>query len=239
MLELDRAAAARHQQTRRHAFGTAAEIDHDLAADVAPLVIILIAIRKTEAVPDELRGGGDGLLASLVLREGHAFAVLERLRLAVHRDRDARVARCVDAQHLHDLKVAPIVTRGLHAPFLQVVRDVGSREAEPFFINTASLQLIRCDVRQPFLELVWCDGRADARRGDRCGRLRLRRARRVEPQRQRQRCRGRRGNRARNHERILRMGYTPEDREMLTPPSDFRRKSACPHRSSTGSTSAS
>ena len=137
--------------------GPRPSVDHDLARDVTILVVVEVQLGDGEAVADELRAPAHRLLSALVLRKRDALAVLERARLPVDRHRDARVALRVHAEDLHDLEVRAIVAARLHAPFLQVIGDVGRCEAKPFGVHAASLQLIGRDVAEPLFQLVGRD----------------------------------------------------------------------------------
>ena len=90
MLELDRVPTARGEQTEAASgkvLRSAPNVHDDLSAGVVPLVVVDPGVGNAQAVSDELEGPGNRLLGARVGGKRHAFAVLERLRLAVDADR--------------------------------------------------------------------------------------------------------------------------------------------------------
>ena len=118
-----------------------------LPADVVALVVVDAGVGQAEAVADEL----DALPVTVCLPPALAGNVTPSPSLNVlvwpfTRHRDARVALDADAEQLHRLEVGAVVTRGLDAPFLQVVGDVAAGETETLGEDLPALQLVRRDV---------------------------------------------------------------------------------------------
>src|SRR6185436_7573514 len=118
---------------------------------------------RVEAVAGELHAiDRESAFASHVLRKGDAGPVGERAAFAADVHGYRRMARGFDAEHADGLQVLPVVGRGLDAPRGEVVLDIRRRQPDARGVHGTSLQLIRSNVGEPFLQIGALDGRGGA-----------------------------------------------------------------------------
>ena len=77
------------------------------------------------------------------------------------------MARRLDAEHAHDLKVPVVIAGGLDTPGVQVLLNVAGGQTQARGIGVPALEFIRRDIGQPLFQVVRRDGAQTARRGGR------------------------------------------------------------------------
>src|SRR5262249_8829670 len=93
-----------------------------------------------------------------IRRKSDPFTILKCAFLAVHIDSDRRTISTFDTEDFDALEVTSMISSRFHSRFFQLIRDIGSSEAQSLRESGTSLQFIRCQIGQPGSEGLRSDG---------------------------------------------------------------------------------
>ena len=93
-----------------------------------------------------------------VARKCNALTVLEGSTVGADTDCQSRAIGRFHATDADGLQVGPVIAARLDAPGLQIPLDITGSDTEPLGKNSAPLQLVRSNKRQPLFEIARDNG---------------------------------------------------------------------------------